>query len=281
MVGQNMSNRPKIPPQIEAAVLVKSGRRCCLCFGLHRDLTIKRGQIAHVDRDRANNDEKNLAFLCFDHHDEYDSTTRQSKGFTQFEVVTYRQRLYEAVAVQEPSELRSVKIIASNLEAEEAVLGVMERYFEIGDVSPDVLSTEIYSRLRQIIRYIEALLSFYEQLEQMDDNIGEEEEERLAIQEKERLRRAFGLPEAMWEPGAEEELDEVWLEDREILIQTWVNGHADYSTCTNLFVELDENHDLDPHFILFGLPNRSLSTLGYRALISFIYEYGMRNRGNT
>jgi hypothetical protein len=85
----------------------------------------------------------------------------------------------------------------------------------------------------------------------------------------------------MWEAEAQEELDEVWLEDRELLIQTWVNGHADYATCTDLLYEFDEHYDLDLHFILFGLPNRSLSTLGYRALISFIYEYGMRNRGNT
>jgi hypothetical protein len=277
-----MNNRPKIPPQIEAAVLLKSGRRCCFCFGLHRDLAIKKGQIAHVDHDRTNNDEKNLAFLCFDHHDEYDSTTRQSKGLTQLEVVTYRQRLYEALAVQEPLESRSVRIIASNLEAEEEVLDVIDRYLEVGGVSPDVLSTEVYSRLQQIVRYNEALLSFYEQIEQIDDNIGDEGQEQLVIREEERLRRAFGLPEGMWEAEAQEELDEVWLEDIvERLIQTWVYGHADYSTCTDLLVELDENYDLDPHFILFGLPNRSLSTLGYRALISFIYEYGMRNRGNT
>jgi hypothetical protein len=281
MVGQNMSNRPKIPPQIEAAVLVKSGRRCCLCFGLHHDLTIKRGQIAHVDRNRTNNDEKNLAFLCFDHHDEYDSTTRQSKGLTQLEVVTYRQRLYEAISVQEPLESRSLRIISSNLEDEEALLDVIDRYIEIGDVSPDVLSAEIYSRLQKIIRYNKALLSFLEQLVQMDDNISEEEAERLTIQEKERLPRAFGLPEAMWEVEAQEELNEKWLEDRDPLIQIWVNGYADYSTCTDLLVELDEHYDLDLHFILFGLLNRSLSALGYRALLSFIYEYGMRNSGDT
>jgi hypothetical protein len=272
-----MSNRPKISSEIAATVLVKSGRRCCLCFGLHRDLTVKRGQIAHVDRDRANNDEKNLAFLCFDHHDEYDSTTRQSKGLTQLEVVTYRQRLYEAVLVQKPLESRSVEIIASNLEAEETILGVIERYLEVGDVSPDVLSTEIYSRLQQIVRYSESLLFC---CDQMDDNLGDEEREQLEIQERERLRTAFGLPEDMWEIGAQE-LDEGWLEDIELLIEMWVYGDANYSACTKLFVELDETYDLDTHFILFGLPHRSLSTLGYEALISFIYQYGMRKGGRA
>ena len=78
----------------------------------------------------------------------------------------------------------------------------MDRYLELGDVSPDVLITEIYSRLQKILRYIKALLSLHEQMEQMDDNFGDEEEERLVSREENRLRRAFGLPEDMWELGA-------------------------------------------------------------------------------
>ncbi|MEV0761703.1 hypothetical protein [Nocardia sp. NPDC050435] len=34
-----------------------------------------------------------LVFLCFDHHDEFDSTTRQSKNLTRKEIEKYRDEL--------------------------------------------------------------------------------------------------------------------------------------------------------------------------------------------
>ena len=88
-----MSTRKKIPETTQAEVLVNSRRRCCVCFGLNRDESIKKGQIAHLDGDSNNNCQENLAFLCFEHHDEYDSKTSQSKGLTQAEVARYREEL--------------------------------------------------------------------------------------------------------------------------------------------------------------------------------------------
>jgi hypothetical protein len=79
------------------AVLLKSRRRCCICFGLNRDTTIKSGQVAHLDGDPAHSVEDNLAFLCFDHHDRLDSRTSQSKNFTIEEVKGFRAELYEAI----------------------------------------------------------------------------------------------------------------------------------------------------------------------------------------
>jgi hypothetical protein len=89
--------RPKLPSDIEAELLTLSRRRCAICFGLEGELALKRGQIAHLDGNPSNNQIDNLAFLCFDHHDEYDSSTRQSKGLQIKEVKIYRQGLYEAV----------------------------------------------------------------------------------------------------------------------------------------------------------------------------------------
>ena len=82
-----MNKRKKTPKVTETAILTKSRRRCAICFGLKGDLSTKKGQIAHLDGNRANNAEDTLAFLCFDHHDEYDSKTSQSKGLT---VIDYR-----------------------------------------------------------------------------------------------------------------------------------------------------------------------------------------------
>lgn len=90
--------RTKIPRETEFQVLMLCRRRCTFCFGLSHDAERKVGQIAHVDRDSKNNTLQNLAFLCFVHHDEYDSTTRQSKRLTDTELLRYLDALHDYVA---------------------------------------------------------------------------------------------------------------------------------------------------------------------------------------
>jgi hypothetical protein len=65
--------RKHIPAAVETAVLLKSARRCALCFLLTRDLSEKIGQIAHIDKDPSNGAEENLAFMCLPHHSMFDS----------------------------------------------------------------------------------------------------------------------------------------------------------------------------------------------------------------
>jgi len=86
--------RVKTPQDIETRLLVQSRRRCAICFCLAFDTERKPGQIAHLDQNRSNNDLANLAWLCLSHHDQYDSKTSQSKGFTEAEVKTFRSLLY-------------------------------------------------------------------------------------------------------------------------------------------------------------------------------------------
>ena len=93
----DLMGRKIVPKAVETEVLVASRRRCCLCFGLKSDLGEKRGQLAHLDHDRDNNTEGNLAYLCLEHHDRYDSRTSQSKNYTIGEVKRYRKELYTAV----------------------------------------------------------------------------------------------------------------------------------------------------------------------------------------
>lgn len=85
--------RKAIPKQTETNVLLSTRRRCCICFGLNHDAGIKNGQIAHLDHNNLNNLEANLAFLCLDHHDEYDSKSSQKKGLTIGEVKFFREEL--------------------------------------------------------------------------------------------------------------------------------------------------------------------------------------------
>ena len=86
--------RKAIPEETQTSILLRSRRRCCLCFWLKGEDEVKKGQFAHLDGDHENSAEENLAFLCFEHHDEYDSTTRLSKGLREKEVKRWRDELY-------------------------------------------------------------------------------------------------------------------------------------------------------------------------------------------
>lgn len=92
------SARKPVAPSVQASVLLQSRRRCCICYGLNRDTGLKAGQIAHLDHDNSNNGESNLAFLCFEHHDQYDSQTRQSKNLTEAEVRSHLEELTRDIA---------------------------------------------------------------------------------------------------------------------------------------------------------------------------------------
>jgi hypothetical protein len=90
--------RIRIPVYVETGVLAKSARRCALCFHLHGDLKEQLGQIAHLDGDRNNVAQNNLAFMCLPHHSLFDSQTSQHKNYTIAEVKDARARLYTLVA---------------------------------------------------------------------------------------------------------------------------------------------------------------------------------------
>lgn len=86
--------RKAITEDVQKSVLTKSRRRCCLCFWLDGRDEVQKGQIAHLDQNNENAEEDNLAFLCFDHHDEYDGIPRLAKGLRESEVRHWRDELY-------------------------------------------------------------------------------------------------------------------------------------------------------------------------------------------
>jgi len=114
-------------------VLVLSRRRCCICFGLDGDLQEKRGQIAHLDHDPANNDLDNLAWLCLQHHDQYDGKTSQSKGLRLSEVKHYRKELYDRIAAGLPGETPSIRIAIPAQEPSEE-----ETLPNVGSLRPEI-----------------------------------------------------------------------------------------------------------------------------------------------
>ena len=97
-----MAARATIPPEVIADVLVTSRRRCYVCFALSNGMAEKRGQVAHLDRNASNSAPDNLVFLCFNHHDQHDSRTSQSKGLTVEELTQYRAQLARFIAQSLP-----------------------------------------------------------------------------------------------------------------------------------------------------------------------------------
>ncbi len=108
-----MLKRKQASSSIETEVVTRSARRCCLCYGLNNDFAIKKGQIAHLDQDSSNSISDNLVWLCFDHHDEYDTTTSQSKGLTMLEVKNYRDQLYDAIFTMRNAQNEKISDIQS------------------------------------------------------------------------------------------------------------------------------------------------------------------------
>lgn len=96
-----MTSRKKIPPSTETDVLIKSNRRCPICYFHDGDYSAKKGQVAHLDQNPTNNQENNLAFMCMTHHSDYDSTTSQHKNYTLSEMIVLRDKLYAAIAAGE------------------------------------------------------------------------------------------------------------------------------------------------------------------------------------
>jgi hypothetical protein len=117
--------RRRISKEAENHILLASMRRCCLCYFLDNDKSVKRGQIAHLNRIRSDSEADNLVFLCLDHHDDFDSPRSQSKGLQPHEIRAHRNHLYEALKTAECSEIAvesEMSLVRDNLGPSEETL---------------------------------------------------------------------------------------------------------------------------------------------------------------
>jgi len=76
----------------------------------------KKGQIAHIDQDSSNSAVDNLCWLCLAHHDEYDSSTSQSKGITPAELRQHRADLHRFLDA-ERSQMSAPAAVSMSTEA--------------------------------------------------------------------------------------------------------------------------------------------------------------------
>jgi len=140
------SKRVSVKAADQIAVLRLSRRRCCICYGLNRDDTQKKGQIAHLDRDSSNSKLDNLAWLCFDHHDEYDSSPSQSKSLQMNEVKSYREELYDLFAHwnSQRTSNQILRFLADTIDEEAILSGAIKVGSRYRDL-PELLVEEVLS----------------------------------------------------------------------------------------------------------------------------------------
>jgi len=91
-----MSRNP--PTQDVDDVLIKSRRRCALCYA-SGDATVKSGNVAHIEPVTDSRDETadNLMFLCAKHIKE----THERKAATPMKLRAWRAQLYEAISKED------------------------------------------------------------------------------------------------------------------------------------------------------------------------------------
>ncbi|NDJ75159.1 MAG: hypothetical protein GYB65_02780 [Chloroflexi bacterium] len=93
--------RQPVPKNIQDELLFRSGKRCCICFGLNNDLSVKTyGQIAHLNKNTTYNDLDNLAYLCPDHYGIHETGDLSAPRLTIGQVKHYRAALYAAMEQQ-------------------------------------------------------------------------------------------------------------------------------------------------------------------------------------
>ena len=94
-------SRKKIPDEVQADVIFKSNRECVVCDN-H-----KRGDhIHHIDGDNSNNKFENLAFLCFDCHNEASLTGSLRKKLTPKTIIKFRDHKYQVIATERENSLK-------------------------------------------------------------------------------------------------------------------------------------------------------------------------------
>ena len=87
--------RTSIPESIKQSILLRSKRRCPLCF-IAGKTEPQEGSIAHIDRD-LKDEPDNLVYLCSEHHQQFD----QGSAISISDLKKARASLYSAMKLEE------------------------------------------------------------------------------------------------------------------------------------------------------------------------------------
>jgi hypothetical protein len=244
-----------------------------LCFGLKADIEQKDGQIAHLDRNRSNTRLDNLAWLCLPHHDDYDSIRRQTKRWTAEEAKFYRSKLYEQLSKYPFSSSPALDEPIDFDEESDLALSVIVRYSSADKVTSKVIAAEILTRIEQIYQFYRVQEAEFKSLNRINTS---DDLDSHYWDIHFRVREQFTLPSGIYGLWPDEQPTARWLRSARRLAKKWIAGELSYEQCKDVIWIFDEEFDLDPFFMLFGIPTDNVSRMQKRALRAFIFEHGQR-----
>jgi hypothetical protein len=201
----------------EAGVLFKSRRRCALCYGLKGLYRVKKGQLAHIDKDRANSVAENLVFLCLEHHNDFDSRQSQAKGYTAAELKLYREQLYEFIEGT-PLHLLSTSKSSAGTQKQKApkfpmTSDLYDRRYAIYETSKSFIADIV----RQANLETHQAIKFLKEVEQAEFLFDSSFSNYLEIIYKKAVRYAF-LCQKLRKDRVDENFDKLIQEESEILL---------------------------------------------------------------
>jgi hypothetical protein len=209
--------RTTIPKEILQAILVKSRRRCCLCFFYENKYDRVPGQVAHIDRNSRNSVEANLAYLCLPCHGEYDSTLKQTKNWQPDELKEAK----ECLEIFISSELPSLDLLArqENEPPKKAANPISKDVYELRYPIYAAFEAFVIYILREVAVDHQERIKFLNSTSQAYFLFGDEIEEYLRNVHKQSVQ----LARANWTMAHRPVTDEKWQEACELEMEmlTW------------------------------------------------------------
>jgi hypothetical protein len=154
-------------------------------------------------------------------------------------------------------------------------LNVIYRYSSADKATSKVIAAEILTRIEQLYQFYRLEKAEHEQLDRLNPSEADLDTHYWNI--RHRLLEQLGLPSDIYGLSLEEEMPTPqWLRSARRLAKKWAAGELSYEQCKDVLWVFDTEFDLDPFYMLFGIPADDMSRMQMRALKAFIFEHGQR-----
>jgi len=170
--------------------------------------------------------------------------------------------------------MQAAVLLVFRLENRHRGQNIIHRYSSADAATAKVIAAEILTRVEQIYQFYRLDEAEVRALDRF--NLSDEVADARYYEIHHRVREQLGLPPGIHALGAEGPLTPQWRRSARRLAKKWITGELSYEQCKDVLWIFDEQYDLDPHFMLFGLPNDTLSRIQVCALNAFIFEHGQR-----
>jgi len=180
--------------------------------------------------------------------------------------------------------IEQIKIIQHD-DNYEKIVSVILRYKHANNYEQTVIYNEINLRLNQIISCNRELVSICDEidrsLKKSEFEFYSDEWETIAnekyFEEEKKAYLKYNIPREIWGIPYFEKIDKDWQKESERLIRKWVSGKLSQEDFERLFYLMDDEFDLDIHYIFYGFAHGEITNQSSELLGNHFYEIGSRN----